>query len=61
MSHHTESINNIFFILDCKKRPSIQSPPNIPATLRSSKSQALLWGATGEQEWTPALTTGKIT
>lgn len=24
------------------------------------KSQILLWGATGEQEWTPALTTGNL-
>lgn len=26
----------------------------------ASKSLTLLWGATGEQEWTPALTTGSL-
>lgn len=28
------------------------------STTEPSKMQTLLWGATGEQEWTPALTTG---
>lgn len=28
-------------------------------TVEPSKTLTLLWGATGEQEWTPALTTGK--
>lgn len=27
-------------------------------TVEPSKTLTLLWGATGEQEWTPALTTG---
>lgn len=27
-------------------------------TVEPSKALTLLWGATGEQEWTPALTTG---
>jgi len=30
-----------------------------PSTM-ANKSLTLLWGATGEQEWTPALTTGLI-
>jgi len=30
---------------------------NPPSTV-TNKSLTLLWGATGEQEWTPALTTG---
>lgn len=30
-----------------------------PSTTNNA-SLALLWGATGEQEWTPALTTGKF-
>lgn len=30
-----------------------------PSTTNNA-SLALLWGATGEQEWTPALTTGKL-
>lgn len=30
----------------------------LPSQLAPSSNKALLWGATGEQEWTPALTTG---
>ncbi|XP_066997885.1 GATOR complex protein Iml1 isoform X2 [Anabrus simplex] len=39
-------------------RPSLL--PHIPTekSVQSNKSLTLLWGATGEQEWTPALTTG---
>lgn len=29
-----------------------------PPSTTNNASLALLWGATGEQEWTPALTTG---
>lgn len=29
-------------------------------TVEPSKSLTLIWGATGEQDWTPALTTGKL-
>lgn len=29
-----------------------------PGSSTGNKSLTLLWGATGEQEWTPALTTG---
>lgn len=47
-------------ILDCKKRPNTNSICNNvsepPKT--STKSCTYLWGATGEQEWTPVLTTG---
>lgn len=32
---------------------------NPPSTI-ANKSLTLLWGATGEQEWTPALTTGLL-
>lgn len=35
-------------------RPSISTEKRLPV----NKSLTLLWGATGEQEWTPALTTG---
>lgn len=28
--------------------------------IQTNKSLTLLWGATGEQEWTPALTTGEF-
>lgn len=42
----------------CKKRPSHAAASNFSAsTKNSTKSSTLLWGATGEQEWTPALTT----
>uniref|UniRef100_A0A182NJK6 DEP domain-containing protein n=1 Tax=Anopheles dirus TaxID=7168 RepID=A0A182NJK6_9DIPT len=41
-----------------RKKSVLHSPagPHVPVT--PSKSLTLLWGATGEQEWTPALTTG---
>ncbi|CAG9760851.1 unnamed protein product [Ceutorhynchus assimilis] len=38
-----------------KKRPS--QNPSLRTSKQSAKSLTLLWGATGEQEWTPALTT----
>ncbi|XP_052897957.1 GATOR complex protein Iml1 [Anopheles moucheti] len=40
-----------------RKKSVLHSPagPHVPVT--PSKSLTLLWGATGEQEWTPALTT----
>ena len=31
----------------------------VPGT-EGKRSETLLWGATGEQEWTPALTTGEV-
>lgn len=31
-----------------------------PPSAMTNKSLTLLWGATGEQEWTPALTTGLL-
>lgn len=34
------------------------SPFGVPPTT-STPSKTLLWGATGEQDWTPQLTTGK--
>ncbi|XP_050310253.1 GATOR complex protein Iml1 isoform X3 [Anthonomus grandis grandis] len=40
----------------CKKRPSHTSN-STNSNKHSTKSLTLLWGATGEQEWTPALTT----
>uniref|UniRef100_A0A6P7FXB0 GATOR complex protein DEPDC5-like n=1 Tax=Diabrotica virgifera virgifera TaxID=50390 RepID=A0A6P7FXB0_DIAVI len=44
----------------CKKRPNGHSTgqSNSGPHKHAPKSSALLWGATGEQEWTPALTTG---
>ncbi|XP_050506541.1 GATOR complex protein Iml1 isoform X1 [Diabrotica virgifera virgifera] len=43
----------------CKKRPNGHSTgqSNSGPHKHAPKSSALLWGATGEQEWTPALTT----
>lgn len=61
------SINSMIFscfiyslITDLKKRPNNQSPghSNTSSLKSASKSLTLLWGATGEQEWTPAITTG---
>ena len=34
------------------------STSNNPPPTKANKT--LLWGATGEQEWTPALTTGEL-
>lgn len=48
-------------MVDCKKRPSRNSGSgNSSSARQSTKSLTFLWGATGEQEWTPALTTGKF-
>jgi len=33
-------------------------PANVP-NLTATQAKSYLWGATGEQEWTPAITTGK--
>lgn len=37
---------------------TLHSPAGPLVTMEPSKTLTLLWGATGEQEWTPALTTG---
>lgn len=45
---------------DLKKRNSHISTSATPTSRAApAKSLTFLWGATGEQEWTPALTTGK--
>lgn len=46
-------------ILGRRKGSSLHSAAGPLVTVEPSKSLTLLWGATGEQEWTPALTTGK--
>lgn len=38
---------------------NIGSPSN-HVQLATKKSQTLLWGVTGEQKWTSALTTGEL-
>lgn len=49
------------FRLERKRRTSaLHSPAGPMVTVEPSKELTLLWGATGEQEWTPALTTGKF-
>jgi hypothetical protein len=49
----------IILVLKFKPRPSILTLPGGPLSQSTNKkSLILLWGATGEQEWTPALTTG---
>ncbi|GAB0089616.1 GATOR complex protein Iml1 [Sergentomyia squamirostris] len=41
-----------------RKISTLHSAAGHSVTVTPSKSLTLLWGATGEQEWTPALTTG---
>lgn len=41
-----------------KKKPNSHSSAGYSNQKNTSKNSALLWGVTGEQEWTPALTTG---
>ena len=51
------------FFIDTKNKPqrlnlsSADKSGNLTSST-GNKSLTLLWGATGEQEWTPALTTG---
>ncbi|XP_055630377.1 GATOR complex protein Iml1 isoform X2 [Toxorhynchites rutilus septentrionalis] len=42
----------------CKKSGLLHSAAGPTVTVTPSKSLTLLWGVTGEQEWTPSLTTG---
>jgi hypothetical protein len=55
----------IIYVADINNRSSGRPgvPPSVPGekTIQTNKSLTLLWGATGEQEWTPALTTGGFT
>lgn len=46
--------------IDKRKMSALHSPAGPNVTVEPSKSLTLLWGATGEQEWTPALTTGEF-
>lgn len=46
---------SVYYLID----DYILDPGRHPGGI-SNKSMTLLWGATGEQEWTPALTTGKL-
>lgn len=53
------------FFIDAKNKPqrlnlllSNTDKSGNPISSTGNKSLTLLWGATGEQEWTPALTTG---
>lgn len=51
----------VFVDFVAKRRIStLHSPAGPLVTVEPSKTLTLLWGATGEQEWTPALTTGLI-
>lgn len=49
--------NIVTFTVGNRKTSVMNSPFSASATTTPSKT--LLWGATGEQEWTPALTTGE--
>lgn len=51
---------NCFFFQGSKRRGlPLHSAAGPTVTVEPSNSLTLLWGATGEQEWTPALTTGQ--
>jgi hypothetical protein len=54
----------LIYISDIKNRSSGRPGvlPSVPGDkiIQPNKSLTLLWGATGEQEWTPALTTGEF-
>ncbi|XP_063239930.1 GATOR complex protein Iml1 isoform X2 [Bacillus rossius redtenbacheri] len=56
----SRSASQTTFLENLKARPGPRPAAPSPADkqLHSNKSLTLLWGATGEQEWTPALTTG---
>lgn len=49
---------NTFVLIGKRRVSSLCSPAGPLVTMEPSKTLTLLWGATGEQEWTPALTTG---
>lgn len=49
-----------FFFIGKRKNFPLHTAAGPLVTVEPSKSLTLLWGATGEQEWTPALTTGKV-
>jgi len=59
--------NKFYILIDTKGKSSRPNPSTVangdktakPLTM-ANKSLTLLWGATGEQEWTPALTTGLL-
>ena len=58
--------NAVYVLIDTKGKSQRSNPPVTngdkaanPSTM-AKKSITLLWGATGEQEWTPALTTGLL-
>lgn len=48
------------FVVFKRRQNSIMNPlpANVP-NLTATQAKSYLWGATGEQEWTPAITTGK--
>lgn len=61
-------VNDKIYILTGTKGKPLRSNSSIangdkttnPPSIMTNKSLTLLWGATGEQEWTPALTTGLL-
>uniref|UniRef100_A0ABK9MU85 DEP domain-containing protein n=1 Tax=Glossina morsitans morsitans TaxID=37546 RepID=A0ABK9MU85_GLOMM len=48
--------------VDCKRNSSLLSPTNLitNANGATAPAKSFLWGATGEQEWTPAITTVNV-
>lgn len=51
-------INSLHLLSEARRKPATLHSAGM-MTSPPSKCLTLLWGATGEQEWTPALTTGK--
>lgn len=49
-------LKRVFLFCSEPSRPSRTSLTAV--TAGQKKNQALIWGVTGEQEWSPALTTG---
>lgn len=59
LTHHVL----LLFLIDCRKEKPVghtSGRRRIPLPPKNI-SKTFLWGATGEQEWTPAITTGNIT
>lgn len=52
-----EVIKKIFFFFFAEPKRTRGISTSAPPPPKANKT--LLWGATGEQEWTPALTTGE--
>lgn len=57
MTSDDELISSVLTV-GAKRKTSVMNSP-FASSATTTPSKTLLWGATGEQEWTPALTTGE--